>query len=90
MPDPRPVLWQETFIRAVDEPDTEILARLIHDAELAIFSRRQQIANPNDYCNEVRAMDLAMLAMDAIKVQRLGSARKVIPLHHCRPLRKSA
>ena len=90
MPDPRPILWQETFIRAVDEPDTEILARLIHDAELAIFCRRQQITNPNDYCNEVRAMDLAMLAMDAIKVQRLGCARKVIPLHHCRALRKSA
>ncbi len=45
----RPVLWQEAFIRAVDEPDREILARLIREAEFAIVFRRQQLENPADY-----------------------------------------
>ena len=90
MPNLRPVLWQEAFITAVDEPDPETLARLIHDAELAIFRRRQQIANPGDYRNEVRAMDLATLAMDAVKVQKLHGARHLAPVHNCRTLQKSA
>jgi hypothetical protein len=83
MPNLRPVFWQEAFIRAVDEPDPETLARLIHDAELAIFRRWQQLADPNDYRDEIRAMDLATLAMDAIKAQKLGCARNVVPLHDC-------
>lgn len=90
MPDLRPVFWQEAFIRAVDEPEPETLARLICDAELAICRRWRQLANPNDYRDEVRVMKLARLAMDAIKVQKLGCARNVAPLHDCRALQKSA
>jgi hypothetical protein len=67
-----PVLWQEAFIRAVDETDRETLARLIDEAELAISIRRQQLGNPADYQHEVRAMDLSKHALDAIKVQKLG------------------
>ena len=59
MRDLRPVLWQEAFIRAVDEPDREALARLIREAEFAICFRQQQLEDPADYRDEVRAMKCA-------------------------------
>jgi hypothetical protein len=90
MRDVRPVLWQEAFIRAVDEPDRETLARLIREAEFAIVFRRQQLENPADYGDEVRAMKLATLAMDSIKVQKLGGVRNVALLQDCCSFQKSA
>jgi hypothetical protein len=86
----RPVIWQEAFIRAVDEPDRETLARLIREAEFAIVFRQQQLDNPANYQDEVRAMKLATLAMDAIKVQKLGGARNQALLKDCCSFRKSA
>jgi hypothetical protein len=86
----RPVLWQEAFIRAVDEPDREILPRLIREAEFAIFFRRQQLENPANYRDEVRAMNLATLAMDSIKVQKLGGVRNPTLLKDCCSFRNSA
>jgi hypothetical protein len=86
----RPVLWQEAFIRAVDEPDCETLARLIREAEFAIVFRRQQLENPADYGDEVRAMKLATLAMDAVKVQKLGGVTNVALLKDCCKFQKTA
>jgi hypothetical protein len=86
----RPVLWQEAFIRAVDEPDRENLARLIREAEFAIVFRRQQLANPADYGDEVRAMKLATLAMDSIKAEKLGGARDMALLKECCSFHRSA
>jgi hypothetical protein len=85
----RPVIWQEAFIRAVDEPDRETLARLIRDAEQAIVRRRQQLDNPANYRDEVRAMKLAALAMDAIKVQKLGGVRNLTLFTDCCSFQKS-
>ena len=90
MRDLRPVLWQEAFIRAVDEPDREILARLIREAEFAIVFRRQQLENTADYNDELRAMKLATLAMDAVKVQKLGAVRNLMLLKDCCSFQKSA
>jgi hypothetical protein len=86
----RPVIWQEAFIRAVDEPDKETSARLIRDAEQAIVLRRQQLDNPANYRDEVRAMKLATLAMDAVKVQKLGGVRNLTLLKDCCSFQKSA
>ena len=86
----RPVIWQEAFIRAVDEPDRETLARLIHEAEIAICLRRLQLDNPANYRNEVRAMEIATQAMDAIKVQKLGVGRKLVAWHDCHEFLKTA
>jgi hypothetical protein len=86
----RPVLWQEAFIKAVDEPDPETLARLIREAEIAICLRRLQLENPANYRSEVRAMDVATQAMDAIKVQKLGMGRKLAAWHDCREFQKTA
>jgi len=86
----RPVIWQEAFIRAVDEPDRETLGRLIREAEQAIVLRRLQLENPADYEDEVRAMNLATLAMDAVKVQKLGGIRNLTLLRDCCWLQKSA
>jgi hypothetical protein len=90
MRDLRPVLWQEAFIRAVDEPDRDTLARLIREAEFAIVFRRQQLESPGDHNNEVRAMNLATLAMDSIKVQKLGGVRNLTLLKACCSFQKSA
>jgi len=86
----RPVLWQEAFIRAVDEPDRETLTRLIREAEMAIVQRRLQLANPAGYRDELRAMKLATLAMDSIKAQKLGGVRNLTLLRDCCSFQKSA
>jgi hypothetical protein len=86
----RPVLWQEAFIRAVDEPDRDTLARLIREAEFAIVFRRQQLENPADYGDELRAMKLATLAMDSIKVEKLGGVRNLTLLNDCCAFQKTA
>jgi hypothetical protein len=86
----RPVLWQEAFIKAVDEPDRETLARLIRDAEIAIGLRWQQMENPADYRHEVRAMKVATLAMDSIKVQKLGGGKKLGAFDRCCDFKRSA
>ena len=90
MHDFRPVLWQEAFIKAVDEPDRETLARLIRDAEIAIGLRWQQMENPADYRHEVRAMKVATLAMDSIKVQKLGGGKKLGAFDRCCDFKRSA
>jgi hypothetical protein len=84
------VLWQEAFIKAVDEPDRDALARLIREAEMAIVQRRQQLENPADYRDELCAMKLAALAMDSIKAQKLGGARNLALLKDCCSFQKSA
>jgi hypothetical protein len=86
----RPVLWQEAFIKAVDEPDRETLAQLIREAEMAIVQRRLQLENPANYRDEVRAMKLATLAMDSIKAQKLGGVRNLTLLKDCCSFQKSA
>ena len=83
MQDLRPVLWQEAFIKAVDEPDREALARLIRDAEAAMRLRWQQMENPADYRHEVRAMKVAAQAMDAIKAQKLSGGKKLASSDDC-------
>lgn len=90
MRDFRPILWQEAFIRAVDEPDQQTLARLIRDAEIAIHLRRQQMENPADYRYEVRAMEVATLAINAIKVQKLGGEKKLALSNRCCEFKRSA
>lgn len=90
MHDFRPVLWQEAFIKAVDEPDRETLARLIDDAEIAIRLRWQQMGNPADYRHEVRAMKVATQAMDAIKTQKLGGEKKLGLSNRCCEFKRSA
>ena len=90
MHDFRPVLWQEAFIRAVDEADRETLARLIGDAEIAIRLRWQQMENPADYRHEVRAMKVATQAMDAIKAQKLGGENKLALSNRCWEFKRSA
>jgi hypothetical protein len=90
MRESRPVLWQEAFIKAVDEPDRETLARLIREAERAIILRRQQLDDPANYRDEVRAMNLATLAMDAIRVQKLGGSRNRTLLKDCCSFQKTA
>lgn len=90
MHDFRPVLWQEAFIKAVDEPDRETLARLIRDAEIAIRLCWQQMENPADYRHEVRAMKVATLAMDSIKVEKLGGGKKLGAFDRCCDFKRSA
>jgi hypothetical protein len=90
MRDLRPIIWQEAFIKAVDEPDRETLARLIHDAELAIFLRRQQMGDPAEYREEVRAMDVSTQALNAIKDQKLGGEKKLPSLDDSLQAQKSA
>jgi hypothetical protein len=58
--------------------------------ERAICLRRLQLENPANYRNEVRAMEIATQAMDAIKVQKLGMGTMRAAWHDCREFLKTA
>ena len=65
-------------------------ARLIRDAEIAIGLRWQQMENPADYRHEVRAMKVATLAMESIKVEKLGGGKKLGAFDRCCDFKRSA
>jgi hypothetical protein len=46
--------------------------------------------NPAEYRYEVRAMDLATLAINAIKVQKLGGEKKLALSNRCCEFKRSA
>jgi hypothetical protein len=46
--------------------------------------------NPADYRHEVRAMKVATLAMDSIKVQKLGGGKKLGAFDRCCDFKRSA
>jgi len=67
MTDLKFVSWKEIFLKAVDESDPEKLARLLPEAELAIFTRQQELYNCPQHSEELNAMCIASEALRVIK-----------------------
>jgi hypothetical protein len=69
------VRWKDIFIRAMDESDRERLHRLVHEAEVAISLRREELGNSVEARVELSTMAVAIEALGSIRVQRLRGGR---------------
>ena len=67
MRDLKLVSWKEIFERALYESDPAKAAQLIHEADVAIYHRRQQLRDSAEHREELSAMSVAM---EALRVTR--------------------
>jgi hypothetical protein len=61
------VSWEGVFVKALDETDSNKAARLLHDADVAIFRRRQELDNSPEHREELSAI---AVAIEALRVTR--------------------
>jgi hypothetical protein len=67
MTDLKFVSWKEIFLKIMDETDPDKLARLVPEAELAIFKRQQKLYNCPQHSEELSAMCAASEALRVVK-----------------------
>ena len=63
MRDLRFISWKEILEKALDESDPAKAAQLIHEADVAIYHRRQQLRDSAEHREELSAMSVAMEAL---------------------------
>jgi hypothetical protein len=61
------VSWKEIVLKTLDETDSEKLAQLVPEAELAIFRRQQELYNRSQGDEELSTMPIASEALRVIK-----------------------
>ena len=61
------VSWKEVFIKAIEEKDSDKAAQLLHEADLAIFCREQELGNSPQHREELSAI---AVAIEALRVTR--------------------
>ena len=61
------VSWKEVFLKALEEKDKNKAAHLLHEADLAIFRRQQELHNSPLHREELRAI---VVAIEALRVSR--------------------
>jgi hypothetical protein len=61
------VSWKEVLLKTLDETDPEKLARLIPEAELAMFKRRQELDVSPWNSEELSTMPIASEALRVVK-----------------------
>jgi hypothetical protein len=61
------VSWKEILLKTLDETDPEKLARLIPEAELAMFKRRQELSDSPQNSEELSSMSVASEALRVVK-----------------------
>jgi hypothetical protein len=61
------VSWKEAFLKAMEEKDTNKSAELLHQADLAIFRREQELDNSPLHREELSAI---AVAIEALRVSR--------------------
>jgi hypothetical protein len=61
------VSWKEIVTKALDETDAERLARLVPEAELAMFKRRQELDASAWNSEELSTMAVASEALRVVK-----------------------
>jgi hypothetical protein len=70
------VSWKEIFLKTLDEKDPETLARLLPQAELAMFKRQQQLHSCAQYSEELSTM---CVAFEALRVVKHAIIKPIIP-----------
>jgi hypothetical protein len=61
------VSWKEILLKTLDETDPEKLARLVPEAELAMFKRRQELHDSPENSEELSTMSVASEALRVVK-----------------------
>jgi hypothetical protein len=61
------VSWKEILLKTLDETDPEKLARLVPEAELAMFKRRQELHDTPQNSEELSTMAVASEALRVVK-----------------------
>jgi hypothetical protein len=74
MQDLRSVSWKEIFEQALNESDREKLHRLVREAEVAIFPRREELGDSAEAREELSTMSVATEALRPIRLQQLSGA----------------
>jgi hypothetical protein len=59
--------WKEVFVKAVEEKDRNKAAQLLHQADEAIFRRKQELGNSSLHREELSAI---AVAIEALRVSR--------------------
>ena len=67
MSDLKSVSWKEIFLKALDEPDRNKAAQLVHEADLAIYKRQRELGNSPRHGEELSTM---CVAAEALRVTR--------------------
>jgi hypothetical protein len=67
--------WEKTFLQVVNESDREKLHRLVHEAELAISLRLEELRGSADSREELSTMAVAIRALGSIRLQQLRGGR---------------
>jgi hypothetical protein len=61
------VSWKEILLKTLDETDPEKLARLVPEAELAMFKRQQELCDSLQNREELSTMSVASEALRVVK-----------------------
>jgi hypothetical protein len=76
------VSWKEVFLKALDEKDRNKAAQLLHEADLAIFRRQQELDDSPLHREELSAIAVAIealrvtrRALDALDKSTVGPAQ---------------
>jgi hypothetical protein len=68
--------WKDILLQALDESDDrERLHRLVREAEVAIFLRREELGNAVEAREELSTMAVATEALRSIRVHQLGGGK---------------
>jgi|HubBroStandDraft_1064217.scaffolds.fasta_scaffold276629_2 IS5 family transposase len=70
-----PLPWKEVVLKALKESDREKLNRLVREAEVAIFLRRDKLGNSVERREELSSMAVATEALRAIRIHKLGETK---------------
>jgi hypothetical protein len=64
------VHWKDIFTQAANETDKEKLDRLVREAEMAIFRRREELGNSVEAHEELSTIAVATEALRAMRSQQ--------------------
>jgi len=67
MADLKFVSWKEIFLKALDESDRDKAAKLVHEADLAIYKRQRELGDSPLHREELSTMSVAA---EALRVTR--------------------
>lgn len=68
--------WKDVLLQALDESDRERLHRLVREAEVAIFHRREELGDSVEAREELSTMAVTTEALRSIRVHQLGGGKR--------------
>ena len=75
---PAPLPWKAVLQKAMGESDREKLTRLVREAEVAIFLRREKLGDLPEHREELSSMAVATEALRAIRIYKLEGDKPTV------------